>query len=137
MKTFKKRRQFYLPDDLADALDRLSAAPGASKTAILTEALKGFIDRRAGHELDQRFGVRLDRLSRSQERLERQLGIVAEALGVFIHHQLTLIAHQPPFEEETKQLGLRKYMAFIDLVGRRLASDSDLRLIRSQNVEGG
>ena len=74
--------------------------------------------------------MRLDRLSRGQERLERQIGIVAEALGVFVHHQLTLLAHQPQFDEETGKLGLKRYRAFIDFVGRRLAdTDSDLRLI--------
>jgi hypothetical protein len=40
-----------------------------------------------------------------------------------------MIAHQPPFDEEAKQLGLKRYQAFIDLVGRRLASDSELRLL--------
>jgi predicted DNA-binding protein len=130
MKTFKSRHQFYLPDDLSEKLEAVAAKPGSSKTAVLTEALTAWLDRRAGHELDQRFGVRLDRLSRGQERLERQIGIVAEALGVFVHHQLTLLAHQPQFDEETGKLGLKRYRAFIDFVGRRLAdTDSDLRLI--------
>jgi hypothetical protein len=130
MKTFKTRHQFYLPDDLSEALDRLCALSGSSKTAVLTEGLKAVLERRAGHELDLRFGVRLDRMSRGQERLERQIGIVAEALGAFVHHQLTLVAHQPQFDEETGKLGLKRYRAFIDFVGRRLAdTDSDLRLI--------
>lgn len=30
-------------------------------------------------------------------------------------------AHQPPFEHETGQLGLKRYRAFIEMVGRRLA----------------
>ncbi len=39
-----------------------------------------------------------------------------------------MVAHQPPFDEETRQLGLKRYQAFIDLVGRRLASESKLKL---------
>jgi hypothetical protein len=40
-----------------------------------------------------------------------------------------MVAHQPPFDDETKQLGLKRYQAFIDLVGRRLASESTVRLV--------
>jgi hypothetical protein len=97
---------------------------------VLTEALKAVLERHAGHELDQRFGVRLDRMSRSQERLESKVDLLAEAFGTFVHHQLTLVAHQPPFDEETRQLGLNRYQKFIDLVGRRLASGSNLSLTR-------
>ena len=67
------------------------------------------------------FSARLDRASIADERIERKLDFVAEALGTFVQHQLTLVAHQPPFEHETGQLGLTRYRAFIDLVGRRLA----------------
>ncbi len=48
---------------------------------------------RAGHELDERFGPRLDRQRRTSERIEHKLDTVAEALGTFIRHQLTLVAH--------------------------------------------
>ncbi len=95
---------------------------------MLTEGLKAVLERRAGHELDLRFGGRLDRMSRGQERLENKVDLLAEALGTFVHHQLTLVAHQPPFDDETRQPGLKRYQAFIDLVGRRLASDSKPRL---------
>ena len=121
MQTFKTRHQFYLPDDLSEKLEKLAAAPGSSKTAILTDAFRAWLDRRAGNELDERFGVRLDRFSRAHERLDQKLDFLAEALGTFVQHQLTLIAHQPPFEPETSQLGLQRYLAFTEMVGRRLA----------------
>ncbi|HEY0013245.1 MAG TPA: DUF3363 domain-containing protein [Allosphingosinicella sp.] len=63
--------------------------------------------------------------------LERsKVDLLVEAFGTFVHHQLTLVAHQPPFDDETRQLGLKRYQAFIDLVGRRLASESKLHLAR-------
>lgn len=125
MKTLKTRHQFYLPDALSEKLDALTAAPGASKTAILTDALTAWLERRAGHELDQRFGPRLDRLSRSDERLERKLDAVTEILGLFVQHQLTLVAHQPPFDPDTAQLGATRYRRFMELVERRLARAAD------------
>jgi predicted transcriptional regulator len=121
MKTFKTRHQFYLPDDLSEKLEALAAEPGSSKTAILTDAFRAWQERRGASELDDRFGVRLDRLSRADERLEHKLDFVAEALGTFVQHQLTLVAHQPSFEPETGQLGLQRYRAFCEMVGRRLA----------------
>lgn len=138
MKTFKTRHQFYLPDDLSEKLEALSAEPGASKTAILSEAFRAWLERRAGNELDERFGIRLDRFSRAHERLESKLDFVAEALGTFVQHQLTLVAHQPPFEPETSQLGLQRYRAFVEMVGRRLARpDQSPIAIAMAKVEEG
>lgn len=120
MKTFKTRHQFYLPDELSAKLEALAAEPGSSKTAILTDAFRTWLDRRGATELDERFGHRLDRLSRADERLARKLDFVVEALGTFVQHQLTLVAHQPPFDTETGQLGLQRYRAFVEMVTRRL-----------------
>jgi predicted transcriptional regulator len=122
MKTLKTRHQFFLPDDLSKALDDLASKPGASKSAVLTDALRAWLDRKAGNELDERFGPRLDRQQRAAQRMEATLNIVAEVLDLFVKHQMMLVAHQPPFEPETRQLGEKRYQAFIDLVGRRLAA---------------
>lgn len=88
---------------------------------MVAEAFRAWLDRRAGHALDDRFAVRIDRLGRGQERLEERLAYVAEALGTFIQHQLTLVAHQPCFTPEAARLGQQRYGAFVDAVGRRLA----------------
>jgi len=121
MKTYKTRHQFYLPDDLSEKLDALAAKPGASKTSILTDALRAWLDRQGANELDQRFGARLDRQSRAIEQIEQQGAMLSEALGLFVQHQLTLVAHQPPFDPETARLGRTRYENFVDLVGRRIA----------------
>lgn len=120
MKTFKTRHQFYLPDDLSAKLDALTSSPGTSKTQILTDALYAWLDRKAGQELDQRFGPRLDRQNRTAERLERKVDALTEMLGLFIRHQLTLVAHQPPFDSDTARLGRTRYVAFMNLVEQRL-----------------
>lgn len=121
MKTRKSRHQFFLPEPLSEQLEALAAKPGASKTAIMTEAFTAWLDRRAAHELDDRFGVRLDRHSRSADRMERKLNFLAETLGLFVRHQLTLTAHQPAFDVETQQVGQLRYDAFVKLVGRLAA----------------
>ena len=121
MQTSKIRHQFYLPGDLSRALDDLAAKPGASKTAILTDALRAWLDRKAAHELDERFGLRLDRQQRIAQRSEAMLSTIAEMLDLFIAHQLTLTAHQPAFDEETARLGRQRYQQFVDQLARRIA----------------
>lgn len=121
MRTFKTRHQFYLPDDLSEKLETLAGKSGASKTGILTDALRAWIDRKAGNELDQRFGPRLDRQNRTAERTAFQIEAIAETLNLFIQFELTLVAHQPPFDQATGQLGLKRYRKFMDQVAQRLA----------------
>ena len=121
MQTSKIRHQFYLPDGLSAKLDALAATPGSSKTAILTEALNAWLERRAGNELDQRFGARLDRQSRAADRAEQRLDYLTEMLGLFVLHELTLTAHQPTFDTETRRLGRLRYDQLVNLVGQRLA----------------
>jgi predicted transcriptional regulator len=139
MKTIKTRHQFYLPDDLSEKLEELAAEPGSSKTAILTDAFRAWLERRGASELDERFGMRLDRLSRADEQLARKLDFVAEALGTFVQHQLTLTAHQPAFDQETGLLGVRRYHAFVEMVGQRLArpGQSSIAIAMSNDGEDG
>jgi predicted DNA-binding protein len=121
MPTRKRRNQFFLPEPLSERLEALAAKPGASKTAIMTEALTAWLERQAAHELDDSFGQRLDNLSRSSDRLERKVDYLTEALGLFVRHHLTLTAHQPPFDVETRQLGQLRYDEFVKRVGRPAA----------------
>lgn len=120
MKTVKIRHNFLLPDEISKRLDALVAKPGTSKSAIMTDALAAWLDRKGSNELDDRFGLRLDRTTRALERIERKVDAVTEMLGVFVQHQLTLAAHKPPFDEETGQLGLARYRKYMELVERRL-----------------
>ena len=121
MKTYKTRHQFYLPDDLSEKLEALASKPGASKTGILTDALAAWFERKAGNELDTRFGPRLDKQNRTAERIEQKIEFIAEALGTFVQHQLTLVAHKPPFESDTAALGRQRYLKFVEIVGSRVA----------------
>jgi hypothetical protein len=137
MRASRTRYQLFLPDDLAERLETRAAEPGSSKSSILTAALRAWFDRRGKSELDDMFSARLDRASRADERIERKLDFVVETLGTFVQHQLTLVAHQPPFEHETGQLGLKRYRAFIDTVGRRLArpDQSPTAVVMKSNEE--
>ncbi|RKS85030.1 ribbon-helix-helix CopG family protein [Sphingosinicella microcystinivorans] len=120
LRPMKTRHQFYLPDDLTEQLHTLARKPGASKTQILTDALRAWIDRKAARELDARFGPRLDRLAQYTEANRHGIDAITEMLALFIQHQLTLVAHHPPFDDNAQRLGGERIDAFLELVERRL-----------------
>jgi predicted transcriptional regulator len=110
-----------IPYDLSQKIRRLAAASGATMTQIIVDSVADFLSRGAAHELDERFALRLDRLSRGNQRMEREVVFIAEALGAFVQHQLTLVAHQPAFDVETAKLGRLRYEALLEIVSRRIA----------------
>lgn len=121
MTTRKRRHHLYLSHELSQWLDGLAADPRTSKSAIVGDALAAWREARGGDAIDARFGVRIDRIGRGQDRLEERLAYVAEALGTFVQHHLTQTAQQPAFTPEAVHLGQLRFRAFVEAVGRRLA----------------
>jgi hypothetical protein len=113
--------QFKLPESLALRLAALTREPGSSKTQIVIDALTDFLERGARPQIDERYAIRLDRMSRQLARIERRVVFVSEAVGLFIQHQLTAAAHEPPFDASTAHLGRRRYEAFLQLVWKRMS----------------
>lgn len=105
MHTRRTRHQIYLPD-LSAMLDAMAAHPGSTNAAVITDALAAWFYRRAGHELNQRFTTRLDRLSR------RSAVYPASAYP-----------HRVPagFRRRSDRLGRLGYYNRMKLVGRMLA----------------
>ncbi|XJJ66095.1 CopG family transcriptional regulator [Novosphingobium sp. BL-8A] len=119
MQTRKTRHQLYLPDHLSARLDALAAEPNASKTAIMTDALGAWFERREDVEAERQFGKKLERQARAVERMERRLDYLTEMMGLFVRHQLTLTAHHPAFDGPTRKLGQARYDAFVRLVAEQ------------------
>jgi hypothetical protein len=46
--------------------------------------------------------------------------MVAEVLDKFVQYQLTIVAHQPPFDAETRQHGLRRHSGLMNQAARQL-----------------
>ncbi|SJZ31005.1 Ribbon-helix-helix protein, copG family [Enhydrobacter aerosaccus] len=117
----KRRHEFYLDADVSEQLNALAAKPGASKTAIMSDALRAYLERRGANELDQRFRARLDRLSMQLGRIERDQQVIAEMLALFVRFQLTVTAPIPEADRAARALGQARYESFIQQVSRRLA----------------
>ena len=118
----KPRHQIYLDERLTEALDRLGGRSGTSKSAIVADALRAFLDRRAAGEIDDLLKIRLDRVSRALNRVERNQKILMESLALFVRYQLTITAPLPEADRAGQALGRERFQRFVDQVGRQLAS---------------
>ena len=131
----KPRHHLYLDDALTEQLDRLGGKPGTSKSAIVADALRAYLDRRAASELDALFQVRLDRMSRQLGRVERDQKILLESLALFVRYQLTVTAPLPEADKAAQAIGRERFQRFVDQVGRQLASGR--QTLGADDLEGG
>lgn len=117
----KVRHQLFLPKAVSDRLEVLAAKPGASKSAILSDAVTAWLDRRVKSELEDRFGLRLDRMTAALGRIERYEHILSETLALFIRYELAI--HAPLAENDAagRAIARERFEAFVAQVGRQIA----------------
>ncbi|HEV7290393.1 CopG family transcriptional regulator [Sphingomonas sp.] len=116
------RHQLFLPKPLSDRLEALAAKPGATKSAILADAVTAWLNRRGASELEDRFALRLDRMSNALARIERDGHVTLETLALFIRFELSI---QTPLAENDavgRALARERFEAFVTQVGRAVAS---------------
>lgn len=117
----KVRHQLFLPRPLSDRLEALAAKPGTSKSAILADALTVWLNRRGTSELDDRFGLRLDRMSRALARIERDDDVILETLALFIRFELSIQVPLAENDAAGRALGAKRFETFVTQVGRQVA----------------
>jgi len=126
--SMKSRRHFYLDDALFKELDRLSAAPGATPSAIVADALSAYFEGRGADALDRKLGMRLDRFTRQLGRIERDVAIVMESLALFVRFELMVTAPLPEADQAAaRALAQDRFQEFVDTVSRRLAGAKNFR----------
>ncbi|OJW31163.1 MAG: CopG family transcriptional regulator [Rhodospirillales bacterium 69-11] len=123
----KSRHHFYIERALMKRLDQLAEKPGVTRSAILEDSLRAYLDRRGASELDDKFKQRLDRLSMQLGRIERDVGIVLESLALFVRYELTVTAPLPEDDQVSRTIGQERFQAFLDQVCRRIAGGKDFR----------
>jgi hypothetical protein len=116
------RHQLFLPHDLSDRLEALAAKPGATKSSILAAAVAAYLDRKGASEMDERFGLRLNRISDQLARIERNGHVGIESLALFIRYMLAVSAPLAEEDEVARAIGRDRFAAFITRVGQQLAS---------------
>ena len=110
------RHQLFLPRDISDRLVALAGKPGATKSAILADALASALDRKGADELQHRFALRLDRIARQLGRIERNSQIEIEILALFVRYVLTALPPAPADDEVARAQGRERFEWFTDKV---------------------
>ena len=121
-KSDQVRYQLFLPKAVATRFEQLAAAPGASKSKLLAAAVNSWLNRRGASELDERFALRLDRISNQLGRIERDGHVGIESLALFIRYMLTVNAPLAEEDEVSRAIGRDRFAAFVTRVGQQLAS---------------
>src|SRR3954469_2936675 len=116
------RHQLFLPREVSERLEALAAKPGVTKSSLLAEAVSAWLDRRGRNELNERFGLQLDRISKQLARIERNGHVAIESLALFIRYMLTVNAPLPEGDEAARAIGRDRFNAFVLRVGQQLAS---------------
>lgn len=117
----KVRHQLFLDRALSDRLEVLAAKPGATKSAILVDALTAWLNRRGASELEDRFSLRLDRMTMAIGRVERDAEMLLETLALFVRYELTIHPPLAETDEAGRASGRARFEAFVEQVGRQVA----------------
>jgi hypothetical protein len=131
----KVRQNLYIDRAISDALERLASGRGGNKSRLVNDALAAWLARRGTKEIDDLLKVRLDRMSREQERIGRDLEIVLESLSLFVRYQLTVTAPLPEADTAASAVGRERFEAFVSQLGRQLASGK--RTLGPSRDDGG
>ena len=129
------RHQFFLSEDLTERLETLAARPGVSKSAILADAVEAWLNRRGTHELDDRFGLRLDRLTRAIDKVGRDGEVLLETVALFVRYELAI---HPPLAENDhagRAMARERFNAFVQQVGRQIAAGRRTLAVAASEVE--
>ncbi len=135
MTSTKTRHEFLLESDLSAQLNALAQDPSTTKTDIIVQAIKVFLERGTESEFAQLTAKRFDTLARDLdgvrsdletalhefERVRSDVTIILESLTLFIRFSIMLNAKVPQPDADTQAIGQERFLKFADQVGRRVA----------------
>jgi hypothetical protein len=117
----RDRMNVYFPPEMLRQIADLADRKKLSRSAIVEAAVASFLSPDGADKREAAFARRLDRLSRQVQRLERDLGITAETLALFVRFWLTITPPLPNDAQASAQAkGRERYEGFIETLGRRL-----------------
>jgi len=131
----KHRLSVYLDAEMMARLEKLAMKERAAKSAIAEAAIVSFLTYDDSDRWESALSHRLDRLTRSIDRMERDLEFSVEALALYIRAWLTATPQLPDGAQAAAQAkGRERYESFIDALGRRLAKGQRLSRELSEDV---
>ncbi|MGY3038280.1 putative transcriptional regulator [Bradyrhizobium sp. USDA 4354] len=117
----RDRMNVYFPPELLKQISELADRKKLSRSAIVEAAVASFLSPDGADRREAALTRRLDRLSRQMQRLERDVGLTAETLALFIRFWLTITPPLPNDAQAAAQAkGRERFEGFVDALGRRL-----------------
>jgi len=117
----RDRMNVYFPPELLKQISDLADRKKLSRSAIVEAAVASFLSPDGEDRREAAFARRLDRLSRQMQRLERDVGLTAETLALFIRFWLTITPPLPNDAQAVAQMkGRERFEGFVEALGRRL-----------------
>lgn len=117
----RDRMNVYFPPELLKQISDLADRKKLSRSAIVEAAVASFLSPDGADRREAAFARRLDQLSRQMQRLERDVGLTAETLALFIRFWLTITPPLPNDAQAAAQLkGRERFEGFVEALGRRL-----------------
>ena len=117
----RDRMNVYFPPELLKQISELADRKKLSRSAIVEAAVASFLSPDGADRREAAFTRRLDRLSRQIQRLERDVGLTAETLALFIRFWLTITPPLPSDAQAAAQAkGRERFEGFVEALGRRL-----------------
>lgn len=134
----KPRVNIRLSYEMHRKLEEMVLAPGATKSAIMEDALRAYLDPDRTAARNDILLQRLDRIEKRQNAMERDLALCLETIGQFVLYWLTRTDPIPEAERDAAQiLGQRRFEFFINQVARRVASDEPLSKRALSSLDDG
>lgn len=120
----------FLPSETIRVLDERARRTRRQKSEIVRAAVEAYLSPDSVEAGEAALFRRLDRMSRQLDRLERDVTIANEAIGLFVKTWLKVTPAMSAAEDRAAGLkGQERYAAFIDRLSRRI---SEGRLLRAE-----
>jgi hypothetical protein len=134
----RDRMNVYFPPEMLRQIADLADRKKLSRSAIVEAAVASFLSPDGADKREAAFARRLDRLTRQVQRLERDLGVTAETLALFVRFWLTITPPLPSDAQASAQAkGRERYEGFIETLGRRLQQGQSFLKEIPDDVAGG
>ncbi|GAA0631498.1 ribbon-helix-helix domain-containing protein [Sphingomonas ursincola] len=117
----RDRLNLTLPVEMIGQINELSERKKISRSAIVEAAVASFLSPDAADRREAAFTRRMDRLSRQAQRIERDLGVTADTLALFVRFWLTITPPLPSDAQAAAQVkGRERFEGFVETLGKRL-----------------
>lgn len=119
----RDRLNASLPVALIARVNELADRKRVPRSAVVEAALESFLSPDSAQMQEAAFTRRLDRLSRQVSRIERDLRLSNEAIGLYVRFWLTITPPIAPEAQAAAQAkGRERFEGFVDTLGKHLQS---------------